>query len=249
MLMRLKNKVAVITGAASGIGNATAKNFLQEGAKVVYSDIQGKAEDIIPKEYQDNAIFLKCDVSKPNQVEKLLDKTVAKFGRVDVMVNNAGMALLASVTEETTENWNKLISVNLSGVFYGIRAAANRMKKNKIKGSIINISSILGSTGMASTIAYSASKGGIEQLTRSGCQDLAPLKIRVNAIAPAFIKTNMTEDMLQDKNFNKMVKTNTPLGYVGDPEDIAKAAIYLASDESKYVTGEILHVDGGWTSR
>jgi len=247
--MRLKNKVAIITGASSGIGNTMAQNFLKEGARVVFADIQGKAKDIIPQEYKDEAIFVKCDVCKSNQVEKLLDKAISKFGKVHVMVNNAGIGSLTSVMEETTENWNKTISINLSGVFYGMRAAANRMKEKKVKGSIINTSSILGSVGLANTISYSASKGGIEQLTRAGCQDLATHKIRVNAIAPAFIKTNMTDDVLNDNSFHKMVKNNTPLGHVGDPEDIAKAAVYLASDESKYVTGEILHVDGGWTSR
>ena len=249
MSNRLKNKVAVITGASSGIGNTIAKHFLQEGAKVVYADIQGKAKDVIPEKYQDRAIFVKCDVSKPNQVEKLLDKSFNAFDKVDIMVNNAGVGSLSSVMEETEDNWTKVLSINLSGVFYGMRAAANRMKEENIKGSIINTSSILGSVGLANTISYSASKGGIEQLTRAGCQDLAPYKIRVNAIAPAFIKTDMTEEVLEDKNFSKMVKNNTPLGHVGEPDDIAKAAVYLASDESKYVTGEILHVDGGWTAR
>lgn len=247
--MRLKNKVAVITGAASGIGNVMARDFLKEGAKVVFADIQGKTAEVVPQEHKDKAIFIKCDVSKPKQVEKLLDKTVNNFGRVDVMVNNAGIGSLASVMDEKTDNWNKVIDINLSGVFYGMRAAANRMKDKNIKGSIINTSSILGSSGLANTISYSASKGGIEQLTRAGCQDLAPHKIRVNAIAPGFIKTNMTEDVLKDNSFNKMVKSRTPWGRVGGAEDIAKAAVYLASDESKYVTGEILHVDGGWTSR
>ncbi|MFW5888723.1 MAG: SDR family NAD(P)-dependent oxidoreductase [Patescibacteria group bacterium] len=247
--MRLKNKVAIITGAASGIGKDMAENFLKEGARVVYSDIQGKAEEVIPQEHKENAVFIKCDTSKSKQVEKLLDKTIDRFGRVDVMVNNAGIGSLASVMDETDDNWKKVIDINLSGVFYGMRAAANRMKEKKIKGSIINTSSILGSSGLANTIAYSASKGGIEQLTKAGCQDLAPHKIRVNAIAPGFIKTNMTEDVLKDNSFNKMVKSRTPLGHVGEPNDIAKAAVYLASDESGYVTGEILHVDGGWTSR
>jgi NAD(P)-dependent dehydrogenase (short-subunit alcohol dehydrogenase family) len=247
--MRLKNKVAIITGAASGIGKAMAENFLKEGSRVVYSDIQGKAKEVIPQEYKENAVFIKCDTSKSKQVEKLLDKTINQFGKVDVMVNNAGIGSLASVMDETDDNWKKVIDINLSGVFYGMRAAANRMKEKKIKGSIINTSSILGSSGLANTIAYSASKGGIEQLTKAGCQDLAPHKIRVNAIAPGFIKTNMTEDVLKDNSFNKMVKSRTPLGHVGEPNDIAKAAVYLASDESKYITGETLHVDGGWTSR
>ncbi len=246
--MRLKNKVAVVTGAASGIGKAIAENFLTQGAEVVYSDIN-KPNDLIKSEYKQNSIFVKCDVSKSKQVQKLVEKTVEKFGKLDIMVNNAGIGSLGTTLEETDENWNKVLSVNLSGAFYGLREAANYMKENKIKGAIINMSSMFGTVGFQNAISYCAFKVVVVQLTQAGSLNLAPFKIRVNAIAPAFIKTNMTEDVLEDKNFQKMVKSSTPLGHVGDVQDIADAAIYLASDESKYVTGEVLHVDGGWTAR
>jgi NAD(P)-dependent dehydrogenase (short-subunit alcohol dehydrogenase family) len=134
-------------------------------------------------------------------------------------------------------------------VLYGARAAANAMKDGGVKGSIINMSSILGQVGMAGTISYCASKGGVVQLTHAGAIDLAPFGIRINGIAPGFIATNMTKGVLQDEGFNKMVTGNTPLGRVGEPDDIAQAALYLASDDSKYVTGTVLYVDGGWTAR
>lgn len=243
--MRLENKVAIVTGASSGIGLAIAQKYLSEGAKVVFSDIN----EIDVSQHGDNAIFVKCDVSKSEEVENLIKTTIEKFGKLDVLVNNAGISAGAGILETDDASWDKVIGVNLSGVFYGIRAAAKYMKENNIAGSIINMSSILGKVGLQEAISYCASKGGVVQLTHSSALDLAPYKIRVNAVAPGFIKTNMTKDYLADENFKKMVESNTPLGFVGDPEDIANGALYLASDESRYVTGEVLYIDGGWTAR
>ncbi len=245
--MRLKNKVAIVTGAGSGIGKKIAESFLEEGAKVVFSDIADNNQ--INDNSNENAKYIKCNVSKSEEVINLVNKSIEFFGKIDVIVNNAGVGALGDLTEVTDEDWDKVIAVNLSGTMYGMRAAAKEMKKNDIQGSIINISSILGKVGFSGAIAYCASKGGVVQLTRAGAIDLAKDKIRVNAIAPGFIKTNMTKDVLEDDSFNSMVETSTPLGYVGEVEDIAKAAVYLASDESKYVTGSVIYVDGGWTAK
>lgn len=243
--MRLENKVAVVTGASSGIGLAIADLFLAEGAKVVYSDLNEPKTPLSGA----NAVFVKCDVSKKDEVENLVKSAVAKFGRLDIMVNNAGIAALGGVMDVTDEAWDKTIAINLSGVLYGIRAASRVMKEQGTKGSIINMSSILGSVGFAGSIAYCAAKGGVVQLTHASALDLAPFNIRINAIAPGFIATNMTKDILNDKNFLDLVKANTPFGHVGEPSDIAYAALYLASAEAKYVTGTIIYVDGGWTAR
>ncbi|MDO8266063.1 MAG: SDR family NAD(P)-dependent oxidoreductase [Candidatus Saccharibacteria bacterium] len=246
--MKLQNKISIVTGASSGIGLAIAKLYLQEGATVVFSDISDGGNKII-ENLGEKASFVKCDVSKSQEVHKLVEGVIEKFGKLDIMVNNAGIGVLGGALDCTDGDWDKIIGVNLSGVFYGVSAAANAMKATQVKGSIINMSSILGLVGLQGTIAYSAAKGGVSNLTRAAAQDLAQLGIRVNAIAPAFIKTNMTKAVLEDETFNSMIKANTPLGYVGDPEDIAHAALYLASDDARYVTGIVLPVDGGWTCR
>ncbi len=245
--MRLQGKVAIITGAASGIGKRAGEKFLKEGANVVFSDITESVDFI--SELGDAAKYIKCDVSKSEEVKNLISEAVSTFGRVDILVNNAGVGALGEVTDVTDEDWNKVIAVNLSGTMFGMREAANVMKEKGTGGSIINISSILGGVGFQGAIAYCASKGGVVQLTRAGSLDLAGDKIRVNAVAPGFIKTNMTKDVLDDEGFKSLVTSSTPLGYVGDTDDIADALIYLASDESKYVTGVVLYVDGGWTTK
>ncbi len=245
--MRLKNKVAIVTGANSGIGKAIAQKFLEEGAFVVFSDVKGSKINLIEKKYLERADFIKCDVSKSAQIKSLVNKTLKKWKRLDIMINNAGIGSQNSVLEESDKNWNKIINTNLSGEFYGVREAAKVMKNKKIKGSIINMSSILGNLGFENAISYCVSKGGVEQVTRASAMDLAPFKIRVNAIAPGFIRTEMTKELLKNKKFSNMIKENTPLGHVGMVDDIVQAAVYLASDESSYVTGEILHVDGGWS--
>jgi len=247
--MKLQNKTAIVTGASNGIGLAIAKTFLEEGATVVFSDIDEESGKQIVSQLGEKASFFKCNVSNVEEVYGLVEDTVSKYGKLDIMVNNAGIAGSGGTLDCTIDGWKKVIDINLSGVFYGISAAAKAMKATNTAGSIINMSSILGLVGMPGTIAYSAAKGGVSNLTRASAQDLAPLKIRVNAIAPGFIETNMTKSGLAEENFNKMVISNTPLGHVGNTNDIAQAALYLASDDSNYVTGIILPVDGGWTCR
>lgn len=248
MNMNLENKVVVVTGACSGIGLAIANKFLEEKAKVVFSDIKEEGCFSIIKE-NDNAIFIKCNVSSSKEVDSLIKEVVDRFGSLDVFVNNAGIATMADVTLMTDDDWQKVIDVNLTGVFYGTRASARYMKENNIKGNIINISSILGINGFNGAISYCAAKGGVNQITRTAALELASSGIRVNAVAPAFIKTKMTGGILEDENYRKFLESSTPLGYIGEPDDIANAVVYLASENAKYVTGTILYVDGGWTAK
>lgn len=242
--MRLQNKVAIVTGSSSGIGKAIAEMFLKEGAKVVFSDVNPH-----PDKLPENAVFMKCNTAKSSNVNKLVNFAVKKFGRLDIIVNNAGIGPVCEISEMTDKFWDKVISINLSGVFYGIRAASAYMKKNNINGSIINIASILGQVGFPTAGAYAATKGGVNQLTRTAALELAKSKIRVNSIAPGFIKTNMTKGVQEDKTSNTAVLAATPLGHMGEPDDIAYAAVYLASQESKFATGSVLYVDGGWMAQ
>lgn len=246
--MILENKVAIVTGASAGIGLAIAEKFLSEGAKVVLSDINEAGQEVAAK-YGEQAMFFRCDVSQVSEVEALVQTAVQKFGHLDIMVNNAGIATSGTASETTDEVWHKTIATNLSGVFYGVRAAAKTMLKQKSAGSIINITSIAGLVGFRGSLAYCASKGGVTQLTRAAAVDLAKDKIRVNAIAPGVIDTNMTKAYLADPGFQQLMVNMTPLGHAGVPNDIAEAALYLASDGASYTTGQILPVDGAWTAQ
>lgn len=242
--MRLKNKVAIVTGSSSGIGKAIAEMFIKEGAKVICSDINPPKKDL-GKE----SIFKKADVSKDREVRKLVELAASKFGTLDVLVNNAGIGSLEELSEMSDKTWNKVLAINLNGVFYGIRSASRHMKENKIQGSIINMASILGQVGFRGAGAYCSSKGAVNQLTRTAALELAPYGIRVNSIAPGFIETEMTKGIKKDKKANTAVVAATPLGHMGEPNDIAYATVYLASEEAKFVTGSVLYVDGGWTAQ
>ncbi len=242
--MRLQNKVAIVTGAASGIGKAIAEMYVREGAKVVFSDIND-----YPDTLPEGAIFVKADTSKDEEVKVLIDTAINTFGGLDCIVNNAGVGKTGELTTMSDEVWDSVIAINLSGVFYGMRAAAASMEVRGVQGSIINMTSILGAVGFRTASAYCASKGGVNQITRASALELAPKGIRVNAIAPGFIKTEMTKGIQDNEAANAAVIAGTPLGHMGEPDDIAYAAVYLASDESKFVTGSILYVDGGWVAQ
>lgn len=251
---RLEGKVAIITGASSGIGRAIALRFAEEGAKIVNADIieepreGGKPTHEVIKENGGKAIFLKTDVSDPDSVKTMANKTIEKYGGIDILVNNAGVYLQDSIHETSEEEWDKLMSVDLKGVFLCSKYVINHMLEEKTKGKVINISSIAGLVGFGKSAAYCAAKGGVAELTREMALDYASKGININAINPGVIKTQMTKAMREDPNMKKFLQSNTPSSRLGKPEDIANAALFLASEESDFVVGHNLVVDGGWTA-
>lgn len=250
--MRLKNKVAIITGARRGIGFGIAQEMVKEGAKIILSDIDQKecekASKSLAKKYKTNVLAVKCDVSKKKEVDNLIQQTLKKFKRIDIFVNNAGIVRFSPILRKTEEEWDFTLDINLKGVFLCAQAAAKQMVKQK-KGKIISIASIAGFVGFDALPDYCASKGGIIAMTKELALELAKYNINVNAIAPGVIATKMTEGMLKDKKGREHLLAQTPLGRIGQPADIGKAAVYLASSESDFVTGHTLVVDGGWLSR
>ena len=249
--MRLKNKVAIVTGAGSGIGRSIALTFAREGAKVVVADLNEKGgsetADLVKKE-KGEAIFVKVDVSQAKNIEQMVEDCLKEFGRVDILVNNAGIVKTSPLHETTEEDWDKILGVNLKSVFLSSKKVLPIMLSQG-KGKIINVASIAGLVGFSNLGAYCASKGGIIALTREMALEYAPQKINVNCIAPGIIKTAMTKEMLADPATKQSFESSTPYPRLGEPEDIAQAAVYLASDESDFVNGEILVVDGGWITK
>ena len=248
--MELKGKVALITGAASGIGESTALLFAAEGARVFLTDIDVEKGEKLVKKIEENggkAVFFKADTGKPEDAEKSVSETLRKFGKLDIAVNNAGIGgAQQPVGEYTIEEWNKVIGINLSGVFYGMRYQIPAMLKNAA-GSIINVASILGSVGFANSAAYVAAKHGVVGLTKSAALEYSAKGIRVNSVGPAFIKTPMLNGL--DKNLlNQLIKVH-PIGRLGMPDEVAQMFLWLASDKASFATGAYFPIDGGYLAQ
>ena len=245
--MRLEGKVAVVTGAARGIGAACARRFAAEGAAVVIGDIleeQGEATAQSIREAGGTAAFVACDTGDGPQARALIAETVSRHGRIDVLVNNAGIFTIADFLDVTEEDFDRVLRVNLRGYFLVGQAAAREMAAAG-SGSIVNMSSVNGVMAIDSIAAYVVSKGGVNQLTSVMALALAPKGIRVNAIGPGTILTELSGSLLTDEAARRRVLSRTPMGRVGQPEEIAGIAVFLASDDSSYVTGQVIYADGG----
>lgn len=248
---RLDQKVAVITGAASGMGRGTAIRFAAEGASVVIADLNEEGGAAAVRECRENggmAIFQKTDVAAESDVKALVARAVKEFGKLDIIYNNAGLAGAAGPIEGTpVEDWDRTFAVLTRGVFLGIKYAIPEMRKAG-GGSIISTASIAGLSGGYGTHAYSAAKAAVVNLTRSVALEVAKHRIRVNCICPGGINTPIFNIFSDDPNQIEQMLAGCPLKRAGHPEDIANMALFLASDESEYITGQAMNVDGGLTA-
>lgn len=252
--MRLKNKVAAITGGASGIGAATVHRFLNEGCRCVIGDLQQDAGMALANQCGDAVVFVRCDVTKEEQVAELVDTAISRFGQLDTVFNNAGIiGAIGSIDTISVAEWQASIDVLLNGVFYGMKHAA-RVMKPRAEGSIINMTSIAGLMGGLAPHAYTAAKHAVIGLTRSGAAELCHFGIRVNAIAAAAMATPMVANILTEdpaailETKNMLAKASPLRNRPGLAEDVANAALWLASDESGYTTGHTLTTDAGITT-
>ena len=243
MAQRLDGKIAIVTGGARGLGLGIAQRFAAEGAHVVIADIA--AATAADAAASIGGSHLECDVTDRASVQALVDAVVARHERLDIMVANAGIAGGAPFLELTDERWDDVIAVNLRGVFLCDQIAGRQFVQQG-GGAIINTASILSARANPTTAAYSASKAGVVSLTHSAAAALGPYGVRVNAIGPGYIETQMTEGIRADATMAQSVRDATALGRFGTPNDIGDAAVFLASDEASYITGHVLYVDGGW---
>ena len=249
--MELKNKVAIVTGAGSGIGEAIAKTFAKAGAKVVVADIDVEAGQKVVsaiKKTKGKAVFVEVDTSSPDDSNKAVQLALDEFGRLDIAVNNAGIGGAQAATGKySIEEWEKVISINLSGVFYGMHFQLKEMGKQK-RGTIINMASVLGSVGTPLSPAYVAAKHGVIGLTKSSALAYADKGIRINSIGPGYIETPLLANNL-DKKQLKGLKELHPMKRLGTVQEIADLALFLASDKASFSTGSYYTADGGYLSQ
>jgi NAD(P)-dependent dehydrogenase (short-subunit alcohol dehydrogenase family) len=254
--MSFDEKVAIVTGGGSGIGQAIAMRLAKERAKIVIADLdEGRARTTEGKisDLGGAALAVKTDVSQVRDVNGMVDAALGRFGKVDILINDAGIRPISSILEMPDEHWHQTIATNLTGTFFCLRAVARVMVRQGTGGVILNLASIAGLRGVRNRAHYGATKAAVVNLTQVAALELAPHKIRVNAIAPGFVETPMTAHYLTatDPDTKLIVEksiANIPLGRWGQPSDVASAAAYLASDEASYVTGTTLVVDAGVTS-
>lgn len=246
--MRLKDKVAIVTGSGRGIGEGIVMRFVEEGAKIVINDVnEADANAVVEKVKAagGQAVAVLGSVASREVVQNMVDTAVKEFGTLDIMVNNAGITRDVMLHKMTDEQWDQVIAVNLTGVFYGIQCAARYMR-DKGYGKIINISST-SALGNAGQLNYAASKAGVIGMTKTAAKELGPKNINVNAIAPGMIWTDMMKNMPQDAKdrLDAMLPFLVPLNRKGSPEDIANLALFLSSDESQFITGQVIFCEGG----
>ncbi len=243
---RLKSRVGLVTGAAHGIGLACARAFIAEGARVMLTDVDAKAGATAAKSLGARARFVACDVGDAKQVEAALAAAVKAFGRLDILVNNAGIIHTAEFLDLTEADFERVLRVNLKGAFLMGQAAARRMVKQGGGGAIINMSSVNAVLAIPNQVPYVVSKGGLNQLTRVMAISLAGHGIRVNAIGPGTIATELAKQaVLGNEAARQRILSRTPMGRLGEPEEVAAVAVFLACDESSYITGQTIYPDGG----
>ena len=245
MSMSMEGKSVVVTGAAQGIGLACAKAFAEHGAKVALCDIDADQVKTVAEQLPGNALGLVCDVSKSADVDRAINEAADRFGGLDVAISNAGIVAAGDVLEISEEDYDRVIGVNLKGGFLVGQAAAKKMVEVGAQGSIIFMSSVNAVLAIANQVPYAVSKGGLSQLTKVMALGLAKHNIRVNAIGPGSIETEILKSVMQDEAARTMILSRTPMGRVGTPEEVANVALFLASDYASYLTGQTIYPDGG----
>jgi 2-deoxy-D-gluconate 3-dehydrogenase len=251
--MRVDGKVALVTGAGSGLGKAIALALAQAGADVAVTELPGKrsAAEETAREIEKagrRALVVDLDVLRLPMISEAVDQPLRRFGRIDVLVNNAGINVPKPAVDVTEEDWDQVLDVDLKGVFFMAQAAARKAMIPQGAGKIVNVASIMGVVGYSHRAAYCSAKAGVVNLTRVLAFEWARHKITVNSVAPTFVDTPLTQPMFRDRQFYDDVMSRIPLGRLGTPEDVAGGVLYLASPAGDMVTGHMLLVDGGWTA-